>query len=69
MKLVLYYDFVDEPYREGAEIIEVTMYNFPFEVYVEDTYKSVEELYREYRPAALELAAYNWMKEYADTTF
>ena len=69
MKLILYYDFIDEPYREGTDIVEVTMYDFPFEVYTEDSYKSLEEIYKECRPAALELAAYKWMKEYADATF
>lgn len=32
MKLTLYYNFVDEIYRDGNDSFEVTMYNFPYEV-------------------------------------
>lgn len=73
MKLTLYYNFVDEIYRDGNDAFEVTMYNFPYEVESDndsliDTI-TWRELYNGCRNKAFELAAKKWMNEYADFAF
>jgi len=62
----LKYNFVDEPYFEGHEMILVTMYNYVYEVDEEGDY---EILLDKYRDKALSEAAYDFIKEYADTMY
>ena len=72
VEVTLYYDFSDEHYREGKEVVSIHKPWFKYKVNIswqENLYSTPKELMAKYKERALEEAAYQTMCEYADSVF